>query len=193
MDKITFSNHIDVGINRLENRQLLIQSCLNNSSLIKVLLTKMEQIDSEESNFASRILELTCKEDLKILASHIDDFSSLLSIVKLDGVVRSCAKICELLCIQYFLKENTFFINLLKEEHLEKMTEAGFNWMITDQKIAVQAYTMQTLYLLGAKYNWINEELALNLENGIPTGSTGYVNRARKVIKAIRTKTPLKL
>jgi len=84
-------------------------------------------------------------------------------------------------------------MNSLQNEHLEKIIEAGFIWMITDQKIAVQAYTMQTLFLLGTKFDWIHNELAIIIEKNIPTGSTGYKNRGRKVLRAIETSTNLKL
>lgn len=193
MDTISFTKHIQEGVNKLEIRALLIQSCLTNPELISVLFTQIETANKETASFAARILELTLKKDLKILAPHIDRFTALLATVSPDAVIRSCAKICELLCIRYFLKKDPFYIHILNDKKLEQITEAGFQWMITDQKIAVQAYTMQTLYLLGTKFDWIHEELALNLEKGIPTGSTGYKNRARKVIKAIRTNTPLKL
>ena len=157
------------------------------------LLINMKSVDNENSNFSARILELSCKENLDIIIPYLDQFCELLNTVKLNGVVRVCSKIGELLMIEYFIKNNHKFINSLQNEHLEKIIETGFIWMITDQQIAIQAYTMQTLFLLGIKYDWIHDELAIILEKNIPTGSTGYKNRGRKILKAIETNTTIKL
>jgi len=193
MNRVRFVEILEKTSNKLEYRDLLVNACLQNPQWVTILLNNMEQIEGDYSNFSARILELTCKENLEIIIPHLNRFCELLSKAKLNGVVRACAKLCELLMIEYFTKNNYHFKNTITNEHLKKMIEAGFDWMITDQKIAVQAYTMQTLYLLGAKFDWIHFELALIIEKNIPTGSTGYKNRGRKVLKAIKTNTRLKL
>ncbi len=193
MNKNTFIEILEKGSKKLEYRDLLINSCHKNPSLITVLLDNMSVVDDENSTFSARIFEITCKEHLEIVLPFLDIFCNLLGIVKLDGTIRPCSKICELLMISYFLRNNLYYRNLITDAHLEKIIEAGFDWMITDKPIAIQAYTMQTLYLLGTKYDWIHPELALIIEKEIPNGSTGYKNRGRKVLKAIETKTPLKL
>jgi hypothetical protein len=193
MDKEAFIKILKGGSNKLEYRNLLVSSCVENPLWLSILLKNMKRIDDENSNFSARIFELTCKEKLEIVLPFLDEFCNLLGKVKLDGVVRPCSKICELLMVSYFLKHNIYHRNLITDSHLKKIIEAGFDWMITDKAVAIQAYTMQTLYLLGIKYDWIHPELALTIEKNIPTGSTGYKNRGRKVLKAIETKTPLKL
>ncbi len=193
MDKEIFIKTLHKGINKLENRNLLVNSCIKNPSYIATLLDNMNSVDDKNSTFSARIFELTCKRDLKIIIPHLDFFCKLINKVNLEGSIRPCAKICELLMLKYFTKTNIFYSNMILEKHLEKIIEAGFDWMIGHQKTAVKAYTMQTLYLLGTKYNWIHTELALIIEKDIPTGTTGYVNRGRKVLKAIETKSRLKL
>ena len=193
MDKQNFLDILALDSQKLKYREILVNACLQNTSWASLLLTNMKSVDNENSNFSARILELSCKENLDIIIPYLDQFCELLNKVKLNGVVRVCSKICELLMIEYFIKNNHKFINSLQNEHLEKIIEAGFIWMITDQQIAIQAYTMQTLFLLGIKYDWIHDELATVLEKNIPTGSTGYKNRGRKILKSIETNTTLKL
>lgn len=193
MDKTTFIKIIESDTQKLKYRDILVNACLKNTSWASFLLTDMKSVNNDNSYVSARILELSCKENIDIILPYLDLFCELLKKVKLNGVIRVCSKICELLMIEYFIKNNHKIMNSLQNEHLEKIIEAGFIWMITDQPIAVQAYTMQTLYLLGTKYDWIHNDLAMIIERNIPTGSTGYKNRGRKVLKAIETDTYLKL
>jgi len=192
MDRSTFIQLLLNNQDKLKYRDTLVDACLEHN-YISILLDNMAKVHDEDSNFSARILELACKNKLEIIIPYLDTFCDLITKVKLNGVVRACAKICELMMIALLIKNDVHFNRSFKNDHLEKIVEAGFNWMITDQKIAVQAYTMYTLYLLGSKYDWIHHELVLNIEKNIPTGSTGYKNRGRKVIKAIKTNTTLRL
>ena len=193
MDKTTFLKIIASDTQKLKYRDILVNACLKNTSWTSFLLTNMQSVDNENSNVSARILELSCKENIEIIIPYLDFFCELLNKVKLNGAIRVCSKICELLMIEYFIKNNHKITDSLQNEHLEKIIEAGFIWMITDQQIAVQAYTMQALFLLGTKYDWIHNDLAIIIERNIPTGSTDYKNRGRKVLRAIETSTNLKL
>ena len=193
MDKDSFIAILNAGVNKLTHRDELVNACIKNPSWITILLTKMNAVDDQNSTFSARIFELSCKENFVIIIPFLDAFCSLLSKVKLDGTVRPCAKICELLMLEYFVKRTPIFVDALSEKHFEKIIEAGFDWMITNKATAIQAYTMQTLFLLGTKYDWIHTELVLLIEQHIPTGSTAYKNRGRKVLKAIATNNKLKL
>ena len=148
MDRSTFIQLLINNQEKLKYRDTLVNACLENN-YVSILLDNMAKIDDEDSNFSARILELACKINLEIIIPYLDTFCDLLTKVKFNGVVRACAKICELMMISVFIKNNIHFDRSLKSDHFEKIVEAGFNWMITDQKIAVQAYTMRTLYLLG--------------------------------------------
>ena len=39
--------------------------------------------------------------------------------------------------------------------------------MISDQKVATKAYTMNALYLLGKNYDWVHQELKLIIQQNI--------------------------
>lgn len=189
MHQYTFISLLKNDKERLQHRDALVIATLNNPQWVKILLTNIEAVEDENSNFSARILELACKSKLGLIIPFLGQFCELIPKVKQGAAIRACAKICELLTVNYFSNHPT----VLKEHHLENMIEAGFDWMISDQKTAIKAYTMQTLYLLGTKYDWIHPELVLHIEKEIPTATIGYVNRGRKVIKAIATGKPLKL
>lgn len=63
--------------------------------------------------------------------------------------------------------------------------EACFDWMISDEKVAIHAYSMQILFILGKEYNWIHTELKQILIDNMTFGSKGYIVRAKKILKAI--------
>lgn len=193
MNQKTFVSLLTNATHKLTNREKLIDAAINNPEYVPLLLTNMEAIEDDISTFSARTLELACKEKLGIITPYLDQFCNIILKIKQPAVIRASAKICELLVLGYFTKDNTGVQSVLKENHLEKIIEAGFDWMITNQKTAVKAYTMHTLYILGTKYQWIHPELVLNIEKDIPKATIGYVNRGRKVIKAIETKTKLKL
>ena len=193
MDKSAFIKTLEKGNNKLENRNLLINSCLKDPTLISILLQNMRAVDDKNSTFSARILELTCKEKLDCIIPYFDPFTELLRNLKLEGSIRSSAKICELVIIVFFSTKNIYFKNKITEKQHKKIIEASFDWMIGTQKTAVKAYSMQTLYLLGTLYDWIHPELVLIIEKNIPKASVGFANRGRKVIKAIQTGMKLKL
>ncbi len=189
MNPSTFITILENDKDRLKYRDELVLATLRTPQNVEILLAKMEDVEGENSTFSSRTLELACKDKLGLIIPYLDKFCEVLPKIKQGAVIRACAKICELLTVKYFSNHP----DVLKEKHLEKIIEAGFDWMITNQKTAVKAYTMQTLYLLGTKFEWIHPELVLIIEKDIPTATIGYVNRGRKVIKAIETKRKLKL
>ena len=193
MDKQHFNNLIIKGKYRWENRELLVNSAIANKDFILILLENMNKVNEKESVYSARILELAVKKNKKVLLPYINEFCSLLKLVQLDGSVRACAKLIEIFCVEYFIKYNPIFIEKLNDETFELFTEVSFDWMITDRAIAIQAHSMYSLYLLGNKFDWIHTELIQVINKSLSTGSTGYKNRGKKVIKAIETGALLKL
>ena len=58
--------------------------------------------------------------------------------------------------------------------------ETCFDWMISDEKVAIHAYSMQILFNLGKENNWIHTELKQILVDNLAFRSKGYVVRAKK-------------
>ena len=69
--------------------------------------------------------------------------------------------------------------------NLEAIATACFDWLISEQKVAPQAYAMTSLYYLGQRFPWIHEELKQVLEQNYADGSAGYQARARKVLQKL--------
>lgn len=194
MDSGQFIQLITKGNNKLALRNPLVNATAENPDHVALILEKSADPGFKNSAFAMRILELACKKDLSIIYPFANTFCTLLDKLTTEGAVRSSAKIVELLMVWYFKIKDRAVRNAFTPEHLRKIVEAGFKWMIDPEKpTAIKAYTMQTLYLLGKKYDWIHSELALVIEQQMPYSTIGYKNRGAKVIHAIENNIPLKL
>ncbi len=193
MDNQRFSSLIVEGKYRWENRELLVSSAVSSQVLILTLLENMQKVNEKESVYSARILELAIKKDKKVLLAHLDKFCHLLKSLQFDGSIRAAAKIIEIYCVEYYIKYNPQFTQVLTNSILEQFTEVSFDWMIADKSIAIQAHSMYSLYLLGHEFDWIHPELVLLIDRKLPTGSVGFQNRGKKILKAIKTKKLLKL
>ena len=84
-------------------------------------------------------------------ASSFGKISQKIAILKFDSAIRPCAKICEHLAKAYCSKKENDFQKTMTDAQINAIIETGFDWLITPQKIAIRAYTMNTLYLFGLK------------------------------------------
>ena len=136
---------------------------------------------------ASWVLEIICKHKPELFFKYMYIFFERLPSIKNDSALRSCAKICEMLCYEHYMLKYTYFRDILSKGYRKIMTECCFDWLITDQKVACQAPAMGALYYLGKdKFGkWIYPELRNILTENAPNKSAGYQARARKVLKRI--------
>ncbi len=116
----------------------------------------------------------------------MDWFTQNIQLVRLDSSVRPVAKICEILIEAYFGKSPSAMKSAITKDHLEKITEACLDWMIRDEKVAVKAYSMRCLFLLGTKYDWVHPELKLILEKDFENHTAAYKARARDILKRLK-------
>jgi hypothetical protein len=116
----------------------------------------------------------------------LDFFSSNIHRVHLDSAVRPVAKVCEFIVKAYYAKEDNLIKQHLSSAHKERIIEACFDWLINDEKVAPKAYAMQTLYLLGQDYDWINPELQQVLSGDFHKESAGFKARARHILRLIK-------
>ena len=79
------------------------------------------------------------------------------------------AKICELIAINYNKKLHYLSRVSLKTKIM--IIEACFDWMISDEKVAIHAYSLQILFILGKENNWIHTELKQILVDNLAFGS----------------------
>ncbi|NVJ88850.1 MAG: adenylosuccinate lyase [Flavobacteriaceae bacterium] len=169
-----------------ENRERVANIVLENTDLIKDLIAITFDVDNKTSIKAAWILEWVCTHNgVKNILPYLDTFTNNISALQFDSAIRPCAKICEQLAEAYFSKSINTTNHKLKGEHISKIVETGFDWLITPQKIAVRAYTMNTLYLFGLEQDWIHPELKHLIETKIIHESKGCKARGKHILKLI--------
>jgi len=169
-----------------ENRKRVTGMVLEHPHLFPHLVAVTFDVDTKTSIKAAWVLEWICTHHgLDLLLPHLDFFTENLSKLHFDSAIRPCAKICEHLAIAYTSKTQNKTKEQLKETHIEAIITTGFDWLISPQKIAVRAYTMNTLYLLGLHKKWIHPELAHLIRNKIIHESAGCEARGRKILQLI--------
>ena len=170
-----------------DNRQRVADIVSDREELIAPLVDLTFHVDDKISIRAAWVLEWICTHnDLNSILPHLDQFTSQIGLLVFDSAIRPCAKICEHLAVAHTNKKENLTKELLKEEHIEKMIEAGFDWLITPQKIAVRAYTMNSLFLFGLTRDWIHPELEHIIITKIIHESKGCKARGRHILEAIK-------
>ena len=168
-----------------EKRQYYANLVLNEPKLIPQLLDILSMTTDKVSPRAAWVLEFMCKENLEAFIPYLNDFLPKISLLKLDSAIRPAAKICEYITDAYFGKDEHLIKQKLTQIHKETIIEACFDWMITEQKVAVKAYAMRILFLFGKSYDWIHPELKIILEKDFNQQSAAFKARAKHILKKI--------
>ncbi|MCL7753418.1 adenylosuccinate lyase [Polaribacter sp. Z022] len=173
----------NLGTAKRDNRQRVANIVLENPDLFKELVTITFDVDNKTSIKASWVLEWICTHHhLNWILPHLDTFTSQLYHLKFDSATRPCAKICEHLAVAYYSKNDNDVKKALTVKHIDAIVEAGFDWLITPQKIAVRAYTMNALYYFGLEKDWIHPELKHLIETKIIHESKGCKARGKHIL-----------
>ncbi|QCX00326.1 adenylosuccinate lyase [Aggregatimonas sangjinii] len=186
MTKTELYELLDYVNHSREKRMEMARMVLSNSELVQPLFEIGFDVDNPISSKACWILEFTAREKLAYIFPHLDVFTTGLGIVHFDSSIRPLAKICELLVVSYYSKEKNTTQKALTRVHLESITEACFDWLIGDSKVAPKAYAMTSLLLLGQTFDWIHPELKIIVEQHYATGSAAYKARARMVLAKLK-------
>lgn len=169
-----------------EKRAYYAQLILDTPELFTHALEILFMVDDARSNRAGWLCEFVCKKDITVLHPYLDLFTEKMSTVYQDSALRPVAKIIEYLALSYYKKQDPLTRKNLTPIHKERMIEAGFDWMITEQKVAVKAYTMTSLFWLGTETDWVHPELKRIMEDGYASGSAAYKARCRHMLEAIK-------
>lgn len=170
--------------NRLKNAKIV----LNDMSLLPKLISILFMTEDKVSCKAAWVFEYVCAENIYVIIPYLEEFTSNIKEVHLDSAVRPIAKICEFIAKAYDSKGHNPFKTMLSARHKERIIECCFDWMINDEKVAVKAYSMNTLFLLGKDSRWVHQELVQILERDYQQQSAGFQARARHVLKKIKVK-----
>lgn len=169
-----------------ENRQRVANIVLENQNLFEDLVSITFDIENKVSIKAAWILEWICTHHkLEWIIPHLDEFSDKISTVKFDSATRPCAKICEHLATAYYSKNGNQIKRNLTLQQINNIVATGFDWLITPQKIAVRAYTMNALYFFGLEKDWVHPELKHLIETKIIHESKGCKARGKHILNLI--------
>ncbi len=171
---------------KIENRQKVANIILQDKKLFKTLIFITFNIDDKLSIKAAWILEWICTHHhLTWILPYIDLFSEKINTVKYDSAIRPCAKICAQLAEEYHAKNNSKVKKAITNTHIQRFIETGFDWLITPQKIAVRAYSMNFLYYWGLDEKWVHPELKHLIETKIIHESKGCKARGNIILAMI--------
>lgn len=159
---------------RDENKNFIFTNPYYLSDLTEIAF----KIKDKNHHKACWILELICEEKIELFLPFLDNFCAILSNYKSDSAIRSISKIC------LFLSKNKK-INLTKFQE-EKIIETCLDWLIDTKKVANAAYSMRTLFELGKKYSWVNEELNALLSRDCSFQSVGYQFAVKDILKRLK-------
>ncbi|MDO6600810.1 adenylosuccinate lyase [Tenacibaculum sp. 1_MG-2023] len=169
-----------------ENRQRVANIVLDDKDLFKDLVTITFDVENKVSIKAAWILEWICTHHhLNWILPHLNEFTTNIAKLKFNSAIRPCAKICEHLATAYFSKKENEVQKHLTTTHKDAIIETGFDWLITPQKIAVRAYTMNSLYFFGLEKDWIHPELANLISTKIIHESKGCKARGKFILNLI--------
>ncbi len=171
-----------------ENRLRVANLVLENPALMPFLVEQTFEVENKRSIKAAWTLELVCEQQLNLLIPHFNYFVTKISTLKHDSAVRPASKICNFLAIAYHSKKNPLITKNLTSEYINCIIETGFDWMISNHKVAAKAYTMNALFLLGKNTDWAHQELKLILEQNIPKESAAYKARGKITLALINKK-----
>ena len=139
-------------------------------------------VKDADSHKACWILEFLSYQQVAWLQPHLDFICSNLGNLKDESAIRPIAKVCQLLVVSNFKNPATI---QLSENHLQQITEACFDWLINDTKVASKVYSMRTLFILGKHSDWIYTELRIILEKDSRLHSAAYKVGAREILKKL--------
>ncbi|GAA4817638.1 adenylosuccinate lyase [Litoribaculum gwangyangense] len=171
-----------------ESRLKYANKVLDDRSLFPSLLDILFMADDKVSCRAAWVFEFVCTQHIYHIIPHLELFTKNLKKIHFDSAVRPVAKVCQLIANTYCGKKPNPIKKLLTHQQQQRIVEAAFDWMISDQKVAAKVYTMETLYLFGTCNYWIHEELAQIIEQDFYNQSAGYKARAKHILKRIKAK-----
>lgn len=159
---------------RDENKNFIF----NNPEYLMYLLEIAFNTKDKNHHKACWILELICEEKMELFLPYLDEFCEALQPFKSDSAIRSISKIC------LFLSNSKKYS--LTENQEEKIIETCLDWLIESDKAANAAYAMRTLYNLGKKYYWVNEELKVLLQRDYSHQTPGYKFAVKDILKRLK-------
>ena len=165
--------------NRIENGNFVVE----NPDLVQDLVVFCFESDNKFHIRACCILEKVFEIDLDLSYPYLDFIAHNIHKIKNDSAIRSLSRFIKFLA-QKNSQKNTNNQPILSAFQHEKFTEAAFDWLISDYRIAVKANAIYMLFELGKNTDWIYPELKMILEQ-TTNPSPGYKVVVRNVLEKL--------
>ncbi len=179
MDRLLFKNIAESNASR-KSRDDNAADVINRR-LSDDLITLALDVTDQNHFKACWILERVLEKNLQFLSPRLTDFCDNLPNWKHDSALRSVSKIC-MLCAQQANAQPDF----LSPDQIVQITEASFQWLIAEEKVAAKAYAIHTLFETGKRLDWVYDELVPILQHGFPDHSPAYKSAARQALSKIK-------
>ncbi|MCC7520488.1 MAG: hypothetical protein IT220_02535 [Flavobacteriaceae bacterium] len=170
------------------NRERAATLILHDLTGIQEVLPLVFDTQYKNHHKAAWVIEIIFEQDLSLIYPHLTYFTSHLHHVKNDSAVRSLAKICRWVALDY--KKCKTLQHPLQIAEILQLVEAGFDWMIGPYPVAPKAYTMDTLFIFGNVQNagleWVLESLKDVILQQIQQGSPGFQNHGHKILEQLK-------
>ncbi|WP_111709501.1 adenylosuccinate lyase [Lutibacter citreus] len=167
------------------NRNRIRDLVIDNPELFPFLLEISFNVNDKVSIKAAWVLELVCEQKIDWVAPYLDLFTLNIGKAYLDSAVRPLSKICNFIAITFNSKKDSILKNTLSKKHINAIIETGFDWMISNHKVATKAYAMNFLYIFGKNSDWVHKELKLIIQQNIPKESPAYKARGKITLDLI--------
>lgn len=172
-----FYNQIAKGTAHRNSRDENTAFVLSNPEYIKDLATIACNQKDKNHYKALWIIELISIEKPEVLLPVIDQFCIALPNYTIEKAIRPSAKIC-------FQLTKSKKVSLTASQEAQ-IIETCLDWLINDVKVAPAAFAMRALFLLGKKYDWINDELKLILSRDLNNATPGYRFAVKDILKRL--------
>ena len=160
---------------RDENKGFIFENPFLMPDLVEIAF----DVNDKNHHKACWILELICEEQIDLFLPFVIVFCGKIKFFKSDSAIRSLSK------IGLFLVKNKDI--QLTEIQEEQIIETYLDWLIDSKKAANAAYSMRTLFVLGKKYNWVNDELKTVLSRDCSHQTPGYKYAVKDILKKLTT------
>jgi hypothetical protein len=161
--------------NRIDNAHFVLE----NIDLLPELISFSFQTDNKLHIRACCILEKVFDLQLELSFPFLDSICNDLKKLKNDSAIRSVSRFLMLMTQDNANKK------YLSIDQIEKITEACFDWLILDYRVAVKHHAVYTLIETGKHINWVYPELRIILEKEIEFPSPGYRSIVKKFLRLI--------
>lgn len=185
MTKKELTHIFEAGRISMARRDTIVTAIRQSAESIELtghLLNLVFEEDKTDQWQSSWVFDNLMRKKLSLIFPHIDVFCSSLACLKSESVIRPMAHTCELLILKYFKKKDPPVLQILNNSHLAQISEACFDWLIGQHKVASKVFAMTCLFYLGSTFEWIRPELKLVIEQQIAEGSAGFKSRGSKTL-----------